>query len=324
MKRSIFFIGFMIFYCFLALSQDYKGKGRTQGIVTDEEGNLLEGVKVKLRYVKSGSGFDTLTDSKGVWKASWIRGGTWYVDFEKPGYAPKNISIVISEITKNPVIDVKMKKTEEEAGGLVLTDELKEDFKKGNMLYEEGKYKEAIEGFKVIIENFPDAYIINTNIGNCYFQMEDYNQAEEYFIKVLEKEPENPNIIIAIGKCYSNREDTVKALEWYKKIEIDKISDPVVLYNIGTYFSNTSQYNEALKYYQRSVDIQKDFLDGIYQLGLSHLAMQNNAEALKEFENYLQYDPDSERASQVEKFIEYLKKKGIDFVPKLPDSISLR
>ncbi len=310
MKKPIIFIGFMIFYCCLAFSQDYKGKGRTQGIVMDEQGNLLEGVKVKLRWAKAGSGFDTLTDSKGVWKASWIRGGAWNIDFEKAGYAPKNISVVISSFTRNPVIDVKMKKTEAKAGGLVLTDELKEDFKKGNMLYEEGKYKEAIEGFKVILENYPDAYVINTNIGNCYFQMGDYNQAEEYFMKVLEKEPENPKVIIAIGNCYSNREDTEKALEWYKKIEIEKIEDPVVLYNIGTYFSNTSQYNEALKYYQRSVDIQKDFLDGIYQLGLSHLAMQNKAEALKEFENYLDYDPDSERATQVKAFIEYLKKRN--------------
>jgi len=308
MKKPIFFIGFMIFCCFLAYSQVYKGKGRTQGIVLDEQGNPLEGVKVKLRWAQAGTGFDTLTDSKGLWKASWLRAGSWHIDFEKSGYAPKNISVMISEVNKNPVIDVKMKKTEAELGGLVLTDELKEDFKKGNLLYEEGKYKEAIEGFKAILENHPDAYIMNTNIGNCYFQMGDYDQAEEYFTKVLEKEPENPNVIVAIGNCYSNREDTAKALEWYKKIAIEKISDPVVLYNIGTYFSNTSQYNEALKYYQRSVDVKKDFLDGIYQLGLSHLAMQNKANAIKEFENYLVYDPDSERASQVMAFIEYLKK----------------
>jgi Tfp pilus assembly protein PilF len=305
MKRPIFFISLLIFFSLLALSQVYKGKGRIQGTVTDEEGNPLEGVQVKLIYTKSESGFETSTDSKGVWKASWIRGGTWYADFVKPGYGQKNISFVISEVDKNPPVETILKKVEE----LVLTDNMRKDFKKGNMLYEEGKYKEAIETYRVIAEAFPEAYIINMNIGNCYFQMEDYNQAEEYFIKVLEKEPENPTIIIAIGKCYSNREDTAKALEWYKKIEIDKISDPVVLYNIGTYFSNTSQYNEALKYYQRSVDIQKDFLDGIYQLGLSYLAMQNNAEALIEFENYLKYDLDSERASQVKAFIEYLKRK---------------
>jgi tetratricopeptide (TPR) repeat protein len=320
MKRPIFFIGFMIFFSLLALSQDYAGKGRIQGTVTDEEGNLLEGVTVKLRWVKTGSGFDVLTNSKGVWKASWIRGGTWHIDFEKSGYDSKNISVEINQLLKNPPIELMLKKAE----GLVLKDDLKEDFKKGNMLYEEGKYKEAIESFKLIIENHPDAYIINMNIGNSYFQTKDYNQAEEYFIKVLEKEPENPNIIIAIGNCYSNRGDTAKALEWYKKIDVEKIDDPVVLYNIGTHFYNTSQYNEALKYYQKSVDIQKDFLDGIYQLSLSYLAMQNNAKALIEFENYLKYDPDSERSSQVVAFIEYLKKKGIDFVPMLPDSISLR
>lgn len=305
MKRPVFFLGVMIFFSFLALSQDYAGKARIQGIVTDEEGEPLEGVKVKLLCVKVESGFETVTDSNGRWKGSWIRGGTWYIDFEKIGYAPKNISTEVSELTKNPPIEVTMKKAE----GLVVTDDLKENFEKGNMLYEEGKYEEAIEVFKRIIEAFPDAYIINMNIGNCYFQMEDYSQAEEYYLKVLEKDSKNHTVMIAIGNCYSNRGDSAKAFEWYKKIEIEKIDDPVVIYNIGTFFYNSSQFDEALKYFRKAVDIQKDFLDGIYQLGLAYLALGNNAEALNEFENYLKYDPDSERASQVKGFIELLKKK---------------
>lgn len=305
MKRPVFFLGVMIFFSFLALSQDYAGKARIQGIVTDEEGEPLEGVKVKLLCVKVESGFETVTDSNGRWKGSWIRGGTWHIDFEKIGYASKNISTEVSELTKNPPIEVKMKKAE----GLVVTDDLKKNFEKGNMLYEEGKYEEAIEVFKAIIEDFPDAYIINMNIGNCYFQMEDYSQAEEYYLKVLEKDSKNHTVMIAIGNCYSNRGDSAKAFEWYKKIEIEKIDDPVVLYNIGTFFYNSSQFDEALKYFRKALDIQKDFLDGIYQSGLAYLALGNNAEALNEFENYLKYDPDSERASQVKGFIELLKKK---------------
>jgi len=308
MKRSIFFVGVMIFFSISALSQDYKGKGRVTGTVTDEQGNPLEGVIVKFMHVRLNSGFETVTNAKGVWKASWIKGGTWYIDFLKPGYDPRNISVELSELRQNPPIELMLKKGED----LVLTSTLKEDFQKGNTLYEEGKYEEAIEVFNAILEDVPDAYIMNLNIGNCYFQMEDYSQAEEYYIKVLEKEPENTDVILAIGNCYNNRGDSVKALEWYRKIEIEKIGDPVVLYNIGTYFYGASQYNEALMYYEKSVEIQEDFLDGIYQLGLAHLAMGNNAAALNQFENYLKHDTDSERASQVKGFIEFLKRRSRD------------
>ncbi len=305
MKRSMCFACIMIFFSVLAFSQDYKGKGRVTGTVADEQGNPLEGVTVKLMHVKLKSGFEVVTNDKGVWKASWIKGGTWYIDFLKPGYDPRNISVELYELRQNPPIELTLKKGEE----LVLTDTLKEDFQKGNTLYEEGKYEEAIEVYNKILGDAPDAYIMNLNIGNCYFQMEDYNQAEEYYMKVLEKEPENTKILQAIGNCYSNRGDTVKALEWYNKIEIDKIDDPIVLYNIGTHFYGASQFNDALKYYAKSVEVKEDFLDGIYQLGLVNLAMGNNAQALSQFENYIKHDPDSERASQVRGFIEFLKKK---------------
>jgi tetratricopeptide (TPR) repeat protein len=80
------------------------------------------------------------------------------------------------------------------------------------------------------------------------------------------------------------------------------------LFNVGTIFYNNSKYEDALKYYKKSVEVKEDFLDGIYQSGLAYLALGKNAEALKEFENYLTQDSDSDRASQVKGFIEYLKK----------------
>ena len=81
-----------------------------------------------------------------------------------------------------------------------------------------------------------------------------------------------------------------------------------VLYNIGTDFYAKSEFEEALKYYKRAVELKEDFLDAIYYLGLSYLSNGNNQEALVTFEKYLEHDPDSERAAQVEGFIEYLKK----------------
>jgi tetratricopeptide (TPR) repeat protein len=289
-----------------AFSQDWTGQGRQIGYVTDEEGKALQGVKVKLFFVKTQTGFETETDTDGKWVAIGIKGGTWYVDFEMPGYLTKKIIIQVKDYrAKNPQVDVKLTKAE----GLVVTDEVKEDFLKGNKLFEEGNYGEAIGVYEGILVKFPDAYVIYLNIGNSYFQLEKYDEAEKAFQKVLEKDPQNVNALLGVGNCYVNRGDSEKALEWYSKIEFEKIDDPTVLYNVGTILRDHGKSAEALNYYRKAVELQEDFLDARYQLATVYLGLGNNPEALREFETYLKFDPDSERASQVRGFIEYLKKQ---------------
>jgi tetratricopeptide (TPR) repeat protein len=286
-------------------AQGYKGKGKVIGYVYDEAGNPLEGVKVKLFCQKGQSGFETVTDAKGKWKAFYIRGGPWNIDFEKAGYMPQKIAANINEYAKNPDVEIRMKKVE----GLVISDELKEELRRGNELFDQEKYDEAILAYEAIIEKFPDVYIIYRNIGNSYFQMEEYEQAEENYLKVLEKDPDSYEAKLSIGNTYANRGQNDKALEWYNKIDFEKINNPLVLYNIGSNFYSQSELDEALKYYRKAVAIQNDFLDAIYQLGLVYLTLGNNEESFETFNEYLKYDPDSERADQVKRFIEFLKKK---------------
>ncbi len=303
MKKVSCLLLICLMLSFTALAQDYKGKGRVKGLVTDEQGIPLEGVKVKLFSVKASQAFTVETDEHGIWHGNWIRNGAWNVDFEKLGYAPKKISMQISEFGKNPDIEVALKKVE----GLIISKELEEQLMKGNELFSQESYDEARAVFaKMLVEN-PDAYIINLNIGNCYFQEEKYEQAVEYYEKVLEKDNEDTNVLLSIGNCFANMGETETALEWYGKIEFEKIDDPTVLYNIGTNLFNMAKYDEALMYYERSVEIQADFLDGIYQLGLVYLTKGNNDSAIIQFEKYLELDSESGRAAQVQGFLDYLK-----------------
>lgn len=306
MKKScLLFIVFFLSTTVFLSSQGYQGKGKIRGFVYDEEERPLEGVKVKLYSLKAGAGFETSTDKKGEWKALWIRGGRWNIDFEKAGYEPKKISFKVNEWKRDPDIEIKLKKIE----GLVLTEELKIVLEKGNKLYDEKRYEEAIEVFQGMLQEYPEAYIIYLNIGNSFFRMEKYEEAEEYYKKVLEKDPENTDVLVSIGNCYINRGQTEEAMKWYNKVKFEEINNPTTLYNIGNSLYESTQYNEALKYYQRAVEIENDFLEARYQLGLTYIALGRYKEALVEFENYLEYDPDSGKAGQVKGFIEYLKKQ---------------
>ncbi|MGA2363266.1 MAG: tetratricopeptide repeat protein [Candidatus Aminicenantales bacterium] len=289
----------------LALGQSYRGQGRLKGKVTDESGKPIEGVKIKLYSLKGVSGFELTTNAAGEWTANYIRGGGWNIDFEKIGYEPRHIATNIPEATNNPPIETKLKAM----AGLLITDELKAALKAGNQLFEEKKYPDAVKAYEDILAKNPDAYVLYKNVGNCYFELQQYDQAEAAYQKVLEKEPANPDILLLIGNCYANRGENDKAMEWYNKIEFEKITDPMVLFNIGASYTKQSKFEEALKYYKRSVEIQKDFLDGLYQLGLTYLALGRNSDAIPPFEEYLKSDPDSPRSAQVKNFLEFLKKK---------------
>ena len=305
MKKSAILLVSILLLISLVGAQAYKGKARVKGIVLDEQGHPIEGVHVKLYLPKAEGGVRATTDSKGIWKANWIRFGSWSVDFEKLGYEPKKISIQVSEAKKNPLVDVVLIK----AKGLVISEDIKSRLDKGNALFDQGKYDEAIALFQTMVEENPDLYVIYTNIGNCYFQQNKYDEAITSYQKVLEQDPENVSAMLSIGNSLANAGDNEKAMAWYKKINMEKITDVTVLYNIGTALYNKSEFKEALRYYQRAVDLKEDFLDGLYQLGLANLTLGNKEEAISSFNKYLEKDSESARAEQVKGFLSYLKKR---------------
>jgi tetratricopeptide (TPR) repeat protein len=286
-------------------AQDWKGKGRLGGVVLDQAGAPVEGVRVKLFSVKAQEGTEVKTDKTGHWMAAWIRSGAWNIDFEKVGYAPKKIVVDISENKKNPDVELTLNKIE----GLVLNDEIMDLLTRGNELFDKNDYAGAMAIYQDLLAKNPDAYPIYQNIGNCHFAQEKYDLAEENYLKVLEKDPKNVNALIAIGNCYANRGDAAKAQEWYAKVEFEKLDDPTVLYNLGSIYYNNAKFEDALRFYQKAAEKQKDSTDALYQLGLTYLNLQRNAEAIDAFERYLKIDADSERAGQVKAFLDYLRKK---------------
>lgn len=307
MKTKKLIIGLVVamFAAAPVCAQGYRGQGRITGWVTDQDGKPLPGVKVKLFSLKGQSGFETETDKDGEWKANYIRGGTWNLDFEKPGYMPKKLSAEIKEFDRNKPIELRMEKME----GLLITEELKAALIEGNALYEAQRYEDAIAAYQVIIEANPEAYVIYKNIGNCYFQLLKYDQAEEYYRKVLDKDPQNADVLLLIGNSYANRGQEEKAMEWYNRIDFEQIADQIVLFNLGSNFYKQSKFDQALKYYRKAAEIQPDFLDAIYYLGLTYLAMNNSPDAIASFEDYLKHDSSSGRADQVRGFIEFLKRE---------------
>lgn len=286
-------------------AQAYRGKGRIKGRVLDADGQPIAQATVKLFHVKSEGGFEVKTDEQGEWSGNWLRTGLWYFDFEKEGYIPKRISLQIHEVTKNPDFDVALKKTK----APLLPKELLDQLDKGNRIYAEGRFDEAVAEYKAILEKRPEFYQVNINIGNALMKKEDYAGALTHYQLVLDKDPTNAEALISAGNCHVELKDFPKALDFFNRIDLEDIADPVTLYNIALIFFENGDNAKAVAYWSQSVKVKSDFIDSFYQLGLAHLRLNESAPALDAFKKYLELDAESERADQVRGFISYLEKK---------------
>lgn len=78
---------------------------------------------------------------------------------------------------------------------------------------------------------------------------------------------------------------------------------------LGTNYYNNSKFEDALKFYAKAVEKQKNSTDALYQLGLTYLNLQRNADSIAAFEDYLKVVSESPRAGQVRAFLDFLRKK---------------
>ena len=68
-------------------AQDWKGNGRFEGIVTDEEdGKPIDGVQVKAECPERGGGTTAKSDKKGRWVVGGVVACNWNLDFVAEGY----------------------------------------------------------------------------------------------------------------------------------------------------------------------------------------------------------------------------------------------
>jgi tetratricopeptide (TPR) repeat protein len=297
MKKIVILLTMVTALVFLLYSGVTSGKGRMQGIVTDEDtGAPIEGVTVKLYFPDQEAYHRPFpkTDKDGKWRVLYVRKGTWYLDFEKEGYDLKRISFFVDPTpgSKNPPIEMKLKKLE----GPVVAAEVVEKIDRARVLIDEKQYDKALDTLTEIKEKHkdnPGIDIVYLYIGNIYAAQGNYRKAIEYYKISVEKFPDNRDLILSVGNAYNNLNDYDKAMEWYAKLGTENIGDAVTLYNIGAIAYNKGDYNGALTYFQKAIEIEGDFADAFFQLGMTYTALSKQGEAVAALKKFMELAPDS-------------------------------
>ncbi len=316
MKKRIvlFIIVVFLLSSVVLLAQEGRGKGRLAGKVVDEAGNPIPGVIVEARSLSYSLHLKTKTNDKGEWAILGMGTGMFRFSFKKKGYFPVYVDRYIRQLVLNKNLDITLKKS---PMATITDDKTKEIVKKSNKLFDDGKYKEAIELLKPLVEKDKELFFLKLNIANCYRKMGDEANALKYYEELIkDTEGKDGSYIIdllartyaALGEIYAKDKKYDKAINAFEKASKLYSKDEKIMYNLGELYFNQFKTDKAIKYLNKAIAINPNWGKPYVKLGYAYLNAGDIKKSVEVFENYLKLFPDAKDRESIEKMLPGLKK----------------
>lgn len=294
-------------------AQDWSGKGRVNGVISDEAGKPIEGATVRLRHanIPDSGPADLKTDKKGRWQYLGLLGGAWQVQVVAEGYVPSEGVVQVNEFQPNPLVSLKLRKAT--AADLASEDpKLKEAqaaIDRGDALLQQKNAAGARAEYEKALPLLEGANrrIILKRIATC--QMIEGNDAAavDTLKVVLAEAPDDADALRLIVDRLIVLKRDAEAAEYTARMPQGATGlDPNTVLNMGINFYNENKLPEAVEKFNQVISLKPDWADGYYYRGLAYLAQGKTVEAKPDFEKVLALDPNHQYASDCREFLKSL------------------
>ncbi len=300
----------------LAFGQAGRGVGRLGGVVLDVDGKPVPKAKVTMSFRQGNVKFDGEANAKGEFSFIGLGSGMWDLSAVAPGYDPVTETVNVSQLNVNPKVTIRMKKAAKGGGGFIEDESTFEILERGNQLYKDGKYDEAIAAFEEFKAKNPKAYQIDLNIADCQREKGDAEKAIALYNSVLTAASADPaggkeisaKALAGIGNTYLKQNKLQEAQEYFRKSVDTAPNDELLAYNVGEICFSNQSMDEAQKYFALASKIKPDWADPYLRLGYVYLNKGDNAQAVASFEKFLTLEPEGERAALARNILGAIKK----------------
>ncbi len=284
-------------------AQDWKGNGRFEGSVIDEEtGKPLEGVQVKAECPERGGGTTVKSDKKGHWVVGGVVACNWNLDFIAEGYETKKVSVNLpGELARIQTLRVPLKKSGPPP-------ELRAAAAAADEAYKNGRFADARAAYEKVLAARPDlAPMCYQQIGFSYVQEKQYDKALEYLDKVLATEPGSNQIKAIAAQAALEGKMVDRARKYLADLDETKITNPDVFYNMGVNVLNAGEMTDAITYFGKTIALDPKHVDAYYRRGLTYLGQSKNDEAKADFQKVLELEPEGDMAKMSRKALDAIK-----------------
>lgn len=162
----------------------------------------------------------------------------------------------------------------------------------GMRLYREGKYRDAVEVFRQVVNINLNSFMAFYYFGVCLNADRRYGEAIEPLKIALDLQPDYVQAHLALGDAYLKQGDTGEArAEFLRALELQPGYAPAHD-GLGRLFETMGRDDEAERQYRKALEINVAFADAYTHLGDLYLRKDRPADAIQLFLKAIAMKPD--------------------------------
>lgn len=295
----------------IAFAQAGRGKGRLTGSVVNEKGEPVANATVKLEFEKGGLKDETVTNAKGEWSFISLGTGGVLLIVIADGYLDGSAQAQVQQLEKNPPVRILLRE-DRERKARVKDEASMLELERGNQLFSERKFDEALEIFSKFAEINPNVYQIYFNIGDTYREKGEFDKANEQYAIAQAKAKEKADVIMqakalaSFGEICLRQEKLKEAGDYFAQSIALNPKDEILAYNVAEIFFGRNQTDKAIEYYLLATQIKPEWSEPYLKIGYAYLNKGDMAKAVAQLKEFLKRDPESAQAPVVQSLIDSL------------------
>jgi type IV pilus assembly protein PilF len=163
----------------------------------------------------------------------------------------------------------------------------------GEAYMRQGDYTSALRELLKARDLDPDDPFVHDDLGICYMAKERMADAVVHFKKAIALKPGYAPARNNLGSAYLAMERWDDAIVVFKEITHDVLyaTPHFPLSNLGIAYFRKGDYAKSLDYYKEALKVQPDFVNALYGIGRTYLAMNQGGLAVRHLERAAQQSP---------------------------------
>lgn len=295
-------------------AQDWKGRGRVQGIVTNQEGKPVAGATVTVRRAGKNDGPEaTKTDDKGRWAVGGLATGNWEITIEASGYNTAAGATKVIEggfgAAETLRIELRPAVAQAPSADAVKASATATAITQGNTFLTQGKFPEARAEYQKalaeITENEKKAPVM-FGVAQTYAAEGKKAEAIKTLEETLTLKPGDEKTLRLLVDILVAEGREADAQKYLAQLPQGTTVAPDTLLNIGIKKYNEGDMPGAQAQFDRVVKENPELPDAYYFRGLTLLAQGKTAEAKADFLKLLEIAPSHDKAAEVKDFLKDL------------------
>lgn len=158
-------------------------------------------------------------------------------------------------------------------------------------LYNQGQFSLVVEKAKILLDKYPETFILWKIIGNSKIQLGFLDNAIEAYSKCISLKPNEADIYINMGIALKDQGRLDEAIEAYQKCISLKPDYAKAYNNMGIALKAQNKLNKAIEMFNKAISFEADYSSAYYNLGNTLRDQNKLEEAIKTYSKCIELNP---------------------------------